>query len=243
MYIVQDVVDLIIDQLFQSTYSWERKRHLQAVSLISTVWVNRSQHHLFSTIELCGSEDIERWRSRIKPGPCGVSRHVRLLVLGGRERVSPLPTASDAETALPHFTSFKNLQELVLRRIDLNRTSLGIFIPIITSPGSTLKRLQWTQRAATDETWKTINTLTDILPNLVHVHLSSLRDDYEPTLSEIKIQLSADERRSRAIKNSKFHELRVLHGMPRSLPFLESCGPHLQALDLDEFQMCEPIKR
>ena len=244
MHIAQDVVDLIVDQLSRSTYDWERKRHLRAVSLISSVWVNRSQHHLFSTVELRRSEDIQRWCSRIKPDPRGVPGHVRVLLLGGGgEYTPPLPVVLDIETALPHFTSFKNLQELVLRRIDLSHTSLGVLVPIISSFANTLKRLQWTQGAATHETWESINIIANLLPDLVYVHLSSFRDDYEPILSEIRIRLSAGEECAHSIKNSKFHELQILHGIPRSLPFLESCGSHLQALDLNGFQMWEPTKR
>lgn len=242
MNIAQDIIDLIVDQLSQSVHGWERERHLRAASLISTTWVNRSQHHLFSTVELRSSKDIQRWRSRIEPNLYGASRHVRVLVLGGNGKYAQQPPAvSEIKTALPHFTSFRYLRELEVCHIDLD---YDIFVPIISSFASTLKRFQWTQKA-THETWKTVETFADLLPNLAHIHLSSNRDDYEQALSEIKIRLSADKAKgpSRNAEHPKFHELRILHGIPRSLPFLESCGSRLQALDLSEFQMWEPRKR
>ena len=244
MYIAQDVVDLIVDQLFLLTYDLEGKRYLRAASLVSTIWVNRSQHHLFSTVELRDSRDIQKWCSRIKSDPCGVSRHVRVLLLGGgRLYISPPPAALEIETALPHLTSFKNLEELSIRHIDLNHTPLGILVPIFSSFTGALKRFRWSQKAPVHETWKTISALTDLLPTHVCVYLSSYRADYDHVLSEIKIRLSVDEGCSRrAIKRFRFDELQALYGVTHSLPLLESHGPHLRVLNLNELQMWEPSK-
>ena len=139
MYIAQEVIDLIIDQLSQSTY-WERERHLRAAGLVSTVWVNRSQHHLFSIVDFRDSRDIQRWCSRINPDPHGVSSHMRVLAIGSAEPRAT--TLSDIETALRHLTLFKNLRELMLPHVDLKHPSLSVLVPIFSSFASTLKRLR-----------------------------------------------------------------------------------------------------
>jgi len=228
MHLVQDVVDLIVDQLSQPT-DYETIRHLRVASLVSTVWVNRSQHHLFSALGFYDSGEIKKWCSRIKPDPVGVSRHVRTLTVGFSAALTSPLLVSDIETALPHLASFK-LQELVLHHPDLENTSLGVLAPIFSSSAVTLKRLQYTHSEPDiHETWKDISALAHSLPNLTYITLSGYRDDP----SQIQIRLSAD-------GGLPFRELQIIHAIPHSLPFLESCGPHLQVLDLYAFQMCEP---
>src|SRR6266478_1512304 len=197
MYIAQDVVDLIVDQLSQSVpQSQERERHLRAASLVSTVWVNRSQHHLSSTIDFRDSSDILKWCSNIEPDPYGVSSHVRVLLIGsGRAYISPPPVIlSDIETALPHLTLFKNLQELALPHIDLKHPSLGVLVPIFSSFAGTLKRLRWAQEDPVHETWEAISTLADHLPNLTYINLSGYDwgryNHKNDPQCEVQIQLS-----------------------------------------------------
>ena len=242
MYIPQDVVDLIVDQLpLSADYKW--RRHLQAISLVSTTWVNRSQHHLFSTVKFHHSVDIERWSSKIKPGPYGVSRHVRVLALGGRcsyTASTPRPLASDVEAALPHFVSFKNLQELILDRADITLASLEVLTPIFSSSPGILKLHLWAWHwNDIYETWKTISTVADLLPNTTHIDLLSYREKY----SNIRIQLSPNEGSSLAINQFKFHELQIFSEIPHSLPFFETCGPHLQVLNLSGFYMWNMSER
>ena len=241
MHIPQDVVDLIIDQLSPPTDDREWKCHLLAASLVSTAWVNRCQHHLFSTLEFYRRREIERWCSKIKPDPCGISRHVRVLTIGSREMSnisSPRLLVSDIKAALPHLASFKNLKEFILGYTDLKDTSLDVFAPIFSSSADTLKRLQWVHwQADIQECWKAISTLAGLLPALTHFNLSGYRDE----CSEVQIRLSADEARSLAIRSLRFQELQIIYDIPHSLPFFESCGPHLQILDLGVFQMGEPL--
>jgi len=229
MHIPQDVVDLIIDQIpLLADYEW--RLHLQRASLVSTAWVNRSQHHLFSTLELNRSWKIKEWCSKIEPDPSGVSRHVRVLVIG-----SPYyPTTSrltlaDIKNALPHLISFKNLQELALGTVC---TSLHVLAPVFSSSPGILKLRRWTrQNAGIQETWNDINNVVDFLPSLTHVSLSGYGSDS----SEIHIQLSANEGSSLAVKCFKFHELEIDLGVPHSPSFLKTCGPHLQVLDLRKY--------
>ena len=239
MHIPQDIVDLIVDQLSLSVdCEAGAPGHLQAPSLVSSAWVNRSQHHLFSTLEFDDSWKIKRWCSRIKPNSYGVSRHVRVLIVGWRDPFdSPtsLLKASDITTALPHFTSLKNLQEFILGLTFLGHTSLGVLSPILSSSVGTLKRLGWIGgHANMRKTWEEIRTLTELLPNLTHV--VDLSDGTQ-------IRFSADEGHSPAVKRFTFHELRITDIALLSLPFFESRGPHLQVLDLKEFEVEEASKR
>jgi len=235
-YIAQDVVNLIVDQLSLLADGCERNRHLQAASLVSTTWINRSQYHLFSTLEFDDSRKIERWCSRIKPDPYGVSRHARVLIIGARRNpLTSYPSpimVSNIEPALPHFTSFKNLKEFVLGYGWLRHESPGVLAPIFSSSASTLQRLRWAYWGADIcETWEDVSTLADLLPNLTHVDLSGCQ-----RICETHVRLSA-EGRSPASERFKIRELLVAKDTPFSLPFFESCGLHLQALNLHAFEL------
>jgi len=232
MHLFQDVVDLIVDQLYDPEDHCA-ERDLRATSLVSKIWVDRSQHHLFSTVNLRNSRRVKRWCCRIEPDPNGVSRHVRVLTIGEFYYIPVSPLAlHDIKAALPHLASFKNLHEFGLGNIDPASTSLGIFAPIFSSSASTLKRFQWIfWEEDICKSWKDISTFVGPLPNLAYVDLSG----YRARNSKVRIRPSADE--GRALERFKFYELQIELGIPPSLPFLESCGPHLQVLDLSGFQM------
>ena len=105
MHMPQAIVDLVVDQLSLSTY-YEAKFHLEAASLVSAAWVNRSQHHLFSTVEFYGGRKLKKWCSRIEPDPYGVLRWTARASRG--VRMSPLqdPTPTDQnESPLVPWTS------------------------------------------------------------------------------------------------------------------------------------------
>lgn len=187
MYIAQDIVDMIIDQLSWSTsYPPEREEYLRATSLVSTVWVNRSQSHLFSSIRFYTSTIFLRWCSKIRPDPRGVSRHVRALLFGGGGYGSSL-LIPDMKAGLPHFASFKNLQQLTLRRVNLDHTSRDILFRMFASFHGSLKRLGWTREGPIHETWMIIDVLAHLLPNLAFVDLSDKRG------GTVQTQLSAGE--------------------------------------------------
>jgi len=83
--IPQDIIDLITDQLCLVHCN----RSLRATSLVSTAWVNPSQRHLFFTgLRLYSSSGVQNWRSRIRPGPHGIPRHVRVLQLSSKLMIS-----------------------------------------------------------------------------------------------------------------------------------------------------------
>ena len=249
MRIPQDVVKIIIDQMVlditseldpEQDVTFEEDECLKATSLVSSAWVYPSQRHLFSTINFYNWPCVKAWCSRIKPGPCGVSRHVRILRLWNRSSLC----CGILESALPHFVSFTNLQELdvglvcglLLRRSDITRVSLDILVPIFSSFSGTLKRLRWSGKLTADDAWEKICTLVDLLPNLVDLNLSSRHDDlttpptappciHLPSVYQVPDVL--------AFKHFKFQELVVTDFIITPSPhFLEYCKTRLRVLDL-----------
>ena len=238
MHLIRDVVDHIIDQLYDPE-DYHTRGYLRATSLVSTIWVDRSQHHLFSTVSFRDSRAVKRWCCRIEPDPDGVSRHVRALTVGELFTVStPRLAVRYIKAAVPHLASFKNLQKFALGHTELEDTSLGILAPIFSPSAGTLEQLQLTySKATTHETWNRISALTDLSPNLTYADLSGT---WEEDYCELRIRLSAGEGCRLALKHYKFHEFRTAFAIPPLLPFLESCGPHLQVLDLYALQVWEP---
>jgi len=240
MYFPQDIVYVIIDQLVSVAVNDYHDYHLtwlQATSLVSTAWVNPSQRHLFSTINFYFSASVRKWCSRIRPGPYGISRYVRVLRLG-----APSLHPDILETALPHLTSFQNLRELDMgqvshgQRIHISRVFLDVLVPIFSSFAGALKRLQWTQKDAAHETWKTFYTLTDLLPNLTDIDLSGVRGDYNlpilpPALPRLCMSPGNQPPDPLAFKHFKFKELKIVDSIPPSPQFLEHCQTHLRVLD------------
>ena len=241
MHIPQDVWDLIIDQLAEME---DHGRFLRAASLVSTAWVNRSQHHLFSTVSFkprVGS--VQEWCSGVRPDPGGVSRHVRTLeFIHGRnpsEESGPLVT-DVLKTAFSHLTSFRNIQRLGVYRVDLGIAPLDVLIPVISSFAGTLKQLLWIQAHDTaHKTWTTISTIVNLLPNLVDLFLSGDIDDAGPGIAcpplpriQLPDDLELERFDYRVYKHFKFQELRFSTSVPTSSSFLEYCRNNLRALDL-----------
>ena len=239
MYIPQDVVDLIIDQLvLTEKCPWELRWSLKATSLVSTAWVNPSQRHIFFAINFYNNPSVQRWCSRIKPDPYGLSRYVRVLRLWG----VPLQSSSILETALPHLTSFQNLQELDIGReehwdrIDINCTLLEVLAPIFSSFSGTLKRIRWTQKDTGQDTWKGLYVLTNLLSNLTDLDLSGVDEDYltfsPPAFPCLRLSHHTEPPDPFAFKHFKFRELKIVGFTPLSSPFLEYCKTHLRVLDI-----------
>jgi len=174
----------------------------------------------------------------IKPDPCGVSRHVRVLILGGRDMHTRPLLAPDIKASLPHLTSLKNLRELIIDHPDTAHASLDVLTPIFSSSPGILK-LHWWTRLDVDihEFWKDISTLADLLPNLTLIGLSDCQSMHS------EVQVSVDQRCSLANKRFEFHQLRIVFTTPLSLPLFGFCAPQLQILDLSAFQICYPVER
>ena len=253
MLIPQDIWDLIIDRLAEVRYPPERCEFLRAASLVSTTWVNRSQHHIFSTVSFNPrGRSVQKWCSGVGPDPGGVSRHVRTLefIHGRNPSKEPGPLVTDVlKTAFPHLTSFRNIQTLEVYRVDLGVAPLELLIPIFSSFAGTLRRLLWIQMADTvHKTWTTISAIVNLFPNLLDLILSgdSVSDGHGitcPPLPRIRfpddVELAhVDYVDSLAFKHFKFQELRVCVQVPNSSSLLEYCQSHLRALDLKDTRTC-----
>jgi hypothetical protein len=156
--------------------------------------------------------------------------------LGGPLLSSGIPT-----TALPHLTSFQNLQELDVGqvrhwdRIDINCTPIDVLTPIFSSFSATLKRLRWTQKNTGQDTWKSLYVLTNLLPNLTDLDLSGVDDCYlifsPPAFPCLRLSHRTEPPDPFAFKHFKFRELKIVDLTPLSSPFLEYCKTHLRVLD------------
>ena len=231
VYVPQDIVDLIIHQLCSATLYCGSS--LRATSLVSIAWVNPSQRHLFFILCLYSSSDVRKWCSRIRPGPHGISRHVRVLKLSSRFVVSGIP-----ETAHPHFTSFQNLRELDIGGDAVRRNRIAILVPLLSSSAGTLKRLQCTQEwhkgATRDSTWESLYALANSLPNLAEINLSDVYiNPLTPPCALPCIHLSPGHQLPDlfAFKHIKFQKLELIDPIHPSPRFLEYCQHHLRVLD------------
>jgi len=170
MHIPRDVVDLIIDELASVASDTQRTEYLRNASLISTAGVDRSQHYLFSTITLPHEKSVKNWCSKTRPGPGGVSRHVRTIFLNKGDFYWPCFTVNERKTVVPRFTLFRNLRELAVNEIGLrvDLAPLDVLIPIFTSFAGNLQRLKWYPGHTN---WEAISTLLDLLPNLIDLIL------------------------------------------------------------------------
>lgn len=110
----QELVDMIIDEL-ANLASLERLKdlespddpptcHITSFSLVSRIWVTRTQQHAFNFISLYGAEELKKWCGSIEPNPAGVSRHAHYLVL------SDISTLADTEAHICAFTHVKWMQ-------------------------------------------------------------------------------------------------------------------------------------
>ena len=240
MHIPQDIVGLIVDRLVSVTSGEERRWCLRVLSLVSTTWVDRCQHHLFSTVDFSYRESVEDWCSTFRPSPDGVSRHVRVLSFTRQEYSLPLVT-DVLKTALPHLTSFRGLQGLEVDYIDFNHVSLDIIILAISSFAGTLKRLMWCHRGdAVHDAWTSISTVANLLPNLEDLSLESYPPYNNnpriahPPLPRIQLSHHAKDIDPLGFKHFRFQELRVILSTPHSPAVLEYCRTHLRALDLTD---------
>ena len=173
VYVPQDIVDLIIDQLCSATLYCGSS--LRATSLVSTAWVNPSQRHLFFTLCLYSSSDVRKWCSRIRPGPHGISRHVRVLKLSSRLVISGIP-----ETTLPHFTSFQNCHRAIFHAhfptvfstLSPTHSFISFTLPLLSLFSALLSRYELAIRFTTLTNYYDLMTIPFIL-FLIFIHTLS----------------------------------------------------------------------
>jgi len=125
----QEIVDKIIDEIADAVHDYHlRIANLRACSLVSSIWLHRSQKYLFQEIRFCTS-DFLKWCKRIPPGENGPSRHTTLIEF----RSAAGPTCSP-----DHISSFTNLQALHLWQISLDS---NIYARSLSGLGSILREL------------------------------------------------------------------------------------------------------
>jgi len=136
----QELIDRIIDHV-------DDRISLRACSLVSSRWSPRSRKHLFAQVELASISDLQRWCTRIRPGPSGLSSLVEHLTLSECHDIdhpssmSPSPSwlhPSILTNAAPHFQSFSALRALEIRRW---RMATDRILLVIHSLGSSIKNV------------------------------------------------------------------------------------------------------
>ena len=115
----------------------------------------------------------------------------------------------------------------------INRTPLDVLALIFSSFAGTLKRLQWTQEHASQDTWRNFHVLINFLPNLIDLDLSTLYRGLilPPALPRIRLSSRDEPPDPSAFKHFKFQELEITDPIPPSSPFLEHCQTHLRVLN------------
>jgi len=178
----QELVDKIIDEL---ACDHPRDSNCCApYSLISKVWVERTQQYHFSYVNIYGMDELEKWRRCITPGPFGVSRHTRHLRLG------KIDTIEGYKAHLHAFNSVKSLSISYCGFL-LSPSVVECFAQM----GSSLVQLS----IDSPTTARTIATLLSVLPLLEILTIDPrVKDD----LCEIELACSIP-----FFKNSKFFQM------------------------------------
>lgn len=104
----QEVIDDLIDWVSVSP-TGQADPNLRSCSLVSRNWVQRSRQHLFYSIDLASTTDINNWIRNVRPGVGGVSGHVRRLWLN-----SSWGKWSQRFPSVEHLRSFTHVKELRL---------------------------------------------------------------------------------------------------------------------------------
>ena len=122
------------------------RESLKACSLVCGQWSPCTRKHLFAQVEFASKRDLERWCTRIRPGPSGLPSLVEDLTLSEYHR-NPSPTtlpssfwlrSSILTSASPHFQSFSTLRVLEVRRWLVGTTNA---VSMLHSFGSSLENV------------------------------------------------------------------------------------------------------
>ena len=120
----QELVDKVIDEL--ACLNANPVGFIAPYATISKAWVDRTQHHVFKLVDLHGSTgSLEKWCKKIKPGPVGVSRHTRFLML------QEIKTLKKIEA---HISAFIRIERLEIYDCNFLLSSVGeCFTPMASS--------------------------------------------------------------------------------------------------------------
>jgi len=169
MNIPQELIDKIIDGVWDADDSPSHTT-TKAASLISTAWVERSQHHLFHDIQFSTSGSYFRhWCGAVSPGPNGVSRHVRSLTIRARGSDGRWIGKETFERGLPFLDSFRNVQVLRICYWDIEPFPPEMLTRYFASLGGSVRVLQWDPYVRiTRESWTRIVGLFPLVDCLLH---------------------------------------------------------------------------
>ena len=129
----QELIDLIIDHVHD-------RESLKSCSLVCSQWSSRSRKYLFVQVDFTSIRDLQRWCTRIRSGPSGLSSLVESLSLTEYYPSSTLPSPSwlhppILSNASSHFQSFSGLRALWILRW---RMSTDRVLSMLHSFGSSL---------------------------------------------------------------------------------------------------------
>ena len=143
MNIPQELIDKIIDGVWDADDSPSHTT-TKVASLISTAWVERSQHYLFHDIQFSVYDNyFTRWCDAISPGPDGVSRHVRSLTIQATAGDGQWVDGESLERNLHFFDSFRNVQVLRIRHWDIEQFPPELLTRCFTPLTGSVRVLQW----------------------------------------------------------------------------------------------------
>ena len=104
MRLPQEIKDQVIDFLY------DHKKTLRSCALVSRSWLRQSQKNLFAEVRI-DHYFLAKWCNNIPPGEDGLSSFARKLVVSHR---SP----HEFDIAMPHISSFKRVETLMLSGYD-----------------------------------------------------------------------------------------------------------------------------
>jgi len=165
--LIEDIIDCLSDD----------HQMLETCSLVATTWATRSRFHLFNTISL-NNKMARQWCSAIRPGPDGIARLVRTLVLQQKERYRWLETKF-LDTISGHFSSFQCVENLSIAWLDLSDFNPESLARHFVHYGSSLRSLHLSYISADYSTLLTFLQLFPYLENLL-IHTPDLCDDDPP---------------------------------------------------------------
>jgi len=143
MDIPQELIDETIDRIWDADDSPSHTT-TKAATLISRVWVERSQRYLFHDIRFSTFRPrFRRWCDAMSPGPNGVSRHVRSLTIQVGDADGWWGDQGTLEHDLPFFNSFQKVQVLRVHNWNVEPFPPEVLTRCFTSFAGSVRVLQW----------------------------------------------------------------------------------------------------
>jgi len=175
MNLPNELIDKIIDEVWGADHSPSHTT-TKAASLISRAWVERSQHHLFHSIEFFNrfwvfkffGDPFGNWCNAVTPGPDGVSRHVRSLTIEVTGSAGWWMSDDIPERVFSYFDSFRNVQVLRVSNWNVEPFPPERLARCFTPFAEGVRSLQWDPHVnTTHHTWTRIIGLFPLVDSLL----------------------------------------------------------------------------